>query len=245
MWQTLYVKILAPRKWTFSVFRWVNSLKMPVVFRVPIFQFFFLVNVLGGYVAMNALLKRQRENGSESNSGSPRISSLVVGCSHFGGHNAVPVSPIYTDLWHEIEKTPRDSELWDSLVRDFFALNFTPQYVRQERSSFESLLEPYRLSLYRDDKAGMQYQMNAVQDFYRDGMESRLAEIRVPTLVLTGGDDEIVMPSNSNLLHGRIPGAELRIMPQVGHMFFEQDPCGAAQAVSHFLDSAKAQVPPL
>ncbi len=41
--------------------------------------------------------------------------------------------------------------------------------------------------------------------------------IRVPTLVVSGQEDILVPPSNSELLAHRIPGAELELLPGVGH----------------------------
>jgi pimeloyl-ACP methyl ester carboxylesterase len=45
----------------------------------------------------------------------------------------------------------------------------------------------------------------------------RLAEIRVPTLVLAGGQDQVVPPDISRILAERIPGAGFEIDPQCGH----------------------------
>jgi pimeloyl-ACP methyl ester carboxylesterase len=47
----------------------------------------------------------------------------------------------------------------------------------------------------------------------------RLAEIRAPTLVLTGGADKLVPPVNSEVLARSIPGARLLVLPRAGHVF--------------------------
>lgn len=50
-----------------------------------------------------------------------------------------------------------------------------------------------------------------------------LGEIRVPTLVITGSDDTIIPPSESEALAKAIPGAQLVIIPNAGHLVaFEQ-----------------------
>jgi len=46
---------------------------------------------------------------------------------------------------------------------------------------------------------------------------SRLATLRCPTVVVAGADDVVIPPANSRFLARRIPGAELEILPDVGH----------------------------
>jgi pimeloyl-ACP methyl ester carboxylesterase len=45
----------------------------------------------------------------------------------------------------------------------------------------------------------------------------RLAEIAVPTLILGGGQDQIVPPAATRLVAERIPGARLDVDPECGH----------------------------
>lgn len=45
----------------------------------------------------------------------------------------------------------------------------------------------------------------------------RLGQIKAPTLVITGENDIIIPAANSRVLAERIPGAELVILPGVGH----------------------------
>jgi 3-oxoadipate enol-lactonase len=55
------------------------------------------------------------------------------------------------------------------------------------------------------------------------------------TLVLQGGSDTVVDPRNARLLAGRIPGTELVIFPELGHLLFWEDPDGFADAAASFL----------
>jgi pimeloyl-ACP methyl ester carboxylesterase len=47
----------------------------------------------------------------------------------------------------------------------------------------------------------------------------RLAQIRAPTLVITGGGDRLIPPRNSEVLARLIPGARLVVLPGAGHCF--------------------------
>jgi pimeloyl-ACP methyl ester carboxylesterase len=63
----------------------------------------------------------------------------------------------------------------------------------------------------------------------------RQSRIRARTLVLHGDADTVVDPRNGRLLAARIPGAQLRIFPGLGHLLFWEDPDGFAAAVASFL----------
>jgi pimeloyl-ACP methyl ester carboxylesterase len=51
-----------------------------------------------------------------------------------------------------------------------------------------------------------------------------LRQISVPTLVVTGADDELIAPAESTALAGAIPGARLRVLPDAGHMVAWEQP---------------------
>jgi 3-oxoadipate enol-lactonase len=60
----------------------------------------------------------------------------------------------------------------------------------------------------------------AAQRAMRDRADSQpfLAEIRVPTLVIVGEEDEIAPPEGAKRMADRIPGSELCIIPNSGHL---------------------------
>jgi 3-oxoadipate enol-lactonase len=63
----------------------------------------------------------------------------------------------------------------------------------------------------------------------------RQTRIRARTLVLHGSADTVVDPGNGKLLADRIPGAQLVIFPDLGHLLFWEDPDGFVDAVTSFL----------
>jgi 3-oxoadipate enol-lactonase len=71
----------------------------------------------------------------------------------------------------------------------------------------------------------------------------RQASIRARTLVLHGGADTVVDPRNGRLLADRIPRAQLRIFPELGHLLFWEDPDGFAAAVTSFLEDGPELTP--
>jgi 3-oxoadipate enol-lactonase len=70
----------------------------------------------------------------------------------------------------------------------------------------------------------------------------RLWRIEAETLVATGTDDALVPPSNSRVLASRIPGAQLALLPGLGHRAIWEAPEEVAQLVGEFL-TRKARSP--
>lgn len=62
-----------------------------------------------------------------------------------------------------------------------------------------------------------------------------LHRIRKPTLVVSGEADPIVPPSNARILAGRIPNAELEIVPGAGHLLLMQHAERVAKRIATFL----------
>jgi len=66
-------------------------------------------------------------------------------------------------------------------------------------------------------------------------LDERLAEIRMPCLVITGDDDRIVPMEQSIRLADELPDAELVVIPDCGHIPHEECPEPFLQAVTDFL----------
>jgi pimeloyl-ACP methyl ester carboxylesterase len=67
------------------------------------------------------------------------------------------------------------------------------------------------------------------------GLEERLGELQVPTLVITGDDDRIVPTEQSVRLAGELPNADLVVIPSCGHVPQEECPEAFLEATKSFL----------
>jgi len=65
----------------------------------------------------------------------------------------------------------------------------------------------------------------------------RLGTITRPTLVIGGARDRVVPASLHHRLAGAIPGAELRLMPDTGHLPHQENPGGFMAEVRDWLDN--------
>ena len=103
---------------------------------------------------------------------------------------------------------------------DFIVADMAPKMLAADNQD-QGLARQVRALLEGSKPLGIANALKAMAD--RPDMTSRLGQIRVPTLVITGADDTLIPPSESELLAREIPGATLELIPGAGHLVaFEQ-----------------------
>ena len=75
----------------------------------------------------------------------------------------------------------------------------------------------------------------AVQGILTWEAYSRLDQIRVPTFVIHGESDRLVPSANAKIIADRIAGAELKLLPNAGHIFTTDQTEAAQEAILQFL----------
>lgn len=68
-----------------------------------------------------------------------------------------------------------------------------------------------------------------------------LPKISVPTLVITGADDDLIAPQESIAMAGAIPGAQLEILPGAGHLLFVEKPGEFNAALKAWMQATEAK----
>ena len=92
----------------------------------------------------------------------------------------------------------------------------------RERPEFVQLMLQRSLdNPYPTSYVGLRRQAEAIGG--HDTLD-RLHAIRVPTLVTLGAEDILVPPAFSREVHARIPGAELAVIADAGHVHFLEQP---------------------
>ena len=123
-------------------------------------------------------------------------------------------------------------------MHDRFAINFTDGFSR-DHPRFRQLLQAFKEAETRDKPEGRTMQRDAVDEFIRDGVEVAIGKAREdkPTLVMSGDDDRVVPVDNSHKLATLIRGSRLCVLPNAGHMFWEEKMPETAATVSAFLSA--------
>jgi pimeloyl-ACP methyl ester carboxylesterase len=74
----------------------------------------------------------------------------------------------------------------------------------------------------------------------RSDSTSMLVEINAPTLVITGADDTVIPPAESEKLAAAIPGAQLKKIPSAGHLVAFEQPAEFNKALQDWLKGLKS-----
>jgi len=68
------------------------------------------------------------------------------------------------------------------------------------------------------------------------GACDRLDELKIPTLVIAGTEDQVIDPRNSSLTASKLPGGELSLLEGAGHGLTFQCPLDCASPIIEFLE---------
>ncbi|MFG6485770.1 alpha/beta fold hydrolase [Roseateles sp. BYS78W] len=89
----------------------------------------------------------------------------------------------------------------------------------------------YELTLREGNRIALMQRM----DQLAPGPVERLPDIKVPTLILWGGRDRLILPKWGEAFHQAIPGSRLVVFPGLGHVPQEEDPAATLAALSDWL----------
>ena len=96
--------------------------------------------------------------------------------------------------------------------------------------------------LERAERTALRFATAQVLAIARHDTLERLANIRAPTLVLTGSADKLVPPVNSEVLARNIPDARLMLLRGAGHLFpLEREEETVRALREHFLRDGSGQ----
>ncbi|MHA6792171.1 alpha/beta fold hydrolase [Pseudonocardia bannensis] len=150
-----------------------------------------------------------------------RLGGLVLGGTTPGKAHGVRRPAAVTAAF---VRPPRDEE--DALAK-WGPLFFTSEWAAAHADLVRALFVDNPLSA---SARRLHYGASEGHDSWAE-----LPRIGVPTLVLHGDEDVLNLPGNAELLAGRIPGAELRMLPGAGHGYPFEFEAEATRVVLDFL----------
>lgn len=150
---------------------------------------------------------------------------LVLCCTSFGGPNHVVPAPETLQALASTKGLNSEDRMRENLL-----LAFTPEYVRTQVDEVDRIVH-----LRATNEVPEHIYLSQLQAAMSFDAESRLAEIKSPTLVLSGDADVIVPVQNSRNLAHEIPGAKLQIIEGGSHTFFIEQAGEFNRIVTEFL----------
>jgi 3-oxoadipate enol-lactonase len=153
---------------------------------------------LGGMIAQEIALRHP-----------DRVHSLVLGATTPGGDRAVAADDETLAFFRRRGQMSAEEAVWASVP-----YNYGPR-TRAERAQLigEDIIQRLR---YPIEPAPYAAQLAAALG--HDAYEP-LGGLDVPTLVLHGEQDRMVAPQNARILADAIPGAQLMLLPEAGHLY--------------------------
>lgn len=156
-----------------------------------------------------------------------RVRRLVLFCTNCGGQEQVLASPEVYALLH----TPRDGVTSEDIARMSLPLLFPQRYIDENPQKMEEFLNAY-LKAPIEPRCFV-WQITGVSSW---SCHSRLADLRHPTLIVTGTEDVLIPPPNSRILADAIPNSRLVQIEGAGHGFQSMFPEEVAAEVLAFLE---------
>lgn len=134
-------------------------------------------------------------------------------------------------------RTPQMRHLGPLITRRIqgWGLDFAASAWHDPGLITEEVWAGYTLPLQADNWDRALWELTAASE--PTGLSDRLDELDLPVLVVTGNDDRIVPPEDSIRAAGEIPGAELVVIENCGHVPHEECPGDFMDAVNAFLDA--------
>lgn len=174
---------------------------------------------MGGMIALHLVLAHPH-----------RVRRLVLGCTSAGGRLSVaPEGTVMNALMQPAGSGDKRQDfydrMWISLSDNCYAEQ--PQVIE-------------RLAELADENPqtplGYAGQLQAV---LTHDVADQLDQIATPTLVLHGGADRLIPIENGRLLAAAIPGAQFKIYPLAGHLFFVEQADEVNEDIRRFLRAAE------
>jgi pimeloyl-ACP methyl ester carboxylesterase len=97
------------------------------------------------------------------------------------------------------------------------------------------VVESLRATITGNPAPGLIGALKAMRD--RADYRALLEEIRVPTLVIGGREDRLVPPDSARRLAREVPGAQLTLIPDAGHLTPLEQPVATSRVIAEFLQA--------
>lgn len=174
-------------------------------------------NSFGGYVAWATALALPE-----------RVDKLIL--VDLGGYAFAASSP---PLGFRIAQWPVLNRLFEStLPRGLVETSVRAVYGEPNKVSSVLVDRYYEIALREGNRRALAQRFAQA----RPGeLAERIPELKLPTLILWGGHDELIPPEAAARFHRDISGSQLVMFDDLGHVPHEEDPARTVAAVKEFL----------
>jgi pimeloyl-ACP methyl ester carboxylesterase len=157
-----------------------------------------------------------------------RVRSLILGCTAPGGPHAVKAPPEVAEFLMQRKASKEE------------ALEAAVPFIYDRATPRERIDED--IAIRRNWLPKQEAYLAQLQGILAWEAYSRLDQIKAPTLVIHGETDQLIPCANSKLIAERIPGSELLLLPNAGHIYTTDQTELSQAAILRFLTSHSSPV---
>ena len=138
--------------------------------------------------------------------------------------------------WHGMARGLREEGTGEKLVADMTRESFGALMTWAAPGIDNTTINEFWKGFEGDERRRSHLELYRSGDFEKlRPYEGRLAELKVPTLLLWGEDDQFAPVAGAHRFKAEIPHAELVVMEGAGHFVWEEQPDESAAELAHFL----------
>lgn len=175
---------------------------------------------LGGYIAQELAITRP-----------DLVGRLILASTNHGGMQVIPTTPQAMEVLTNRQGDPQE------LIRRGISIACAPGFSEQSPDTVQELMK-YR---FTNPVPPAQFQAQVMAGLGMAGLSEeqvaqRMASQKMPVLLLFGEHDNVIPPGNANLMAQKLPDAQVKILPGVGHIFPIEAPQATVEAIVEFLE---------
>ena len=174
---------------------------------------------MGGMVAQQLALRHP-----------DRLRTLTLGCTYAGGEGSALTDPaVFARLSESWQSGDRDR-----ILRTGWEINVSSRFAADEEAFAAFRAAALELPV------SMKVIMAQLHAIAAHDTSAHLRDIAVPTLVIHGDQDQMLGVANGRAIAAKIPNAKLEVLPEVGHLFWVEEPRRSAQLIREHALAATA-----
>ena len=132
---------------------------------------------------------------------------------------------------------PSIQSMWDSIISKLTD-PIDPKFVREfSQNIISSKISPVFLEIMLKEnlKVPARVWKSAIENIMKEKFPGRINEIKAPTLIIWGENDEVVTRDDINDMTQAIPHSKLIVHDNVGHLFYWEEPELVAMDIVEFI----------
>jgi pimeloyl-ACP methyl ester carboxylesterase len=147
--------------------------------------------------------------------------------------SGLPFTPAHVPIGFLIARVPVLNRISEWLLpRSLVAQSLAEVYGDPSRVNSDLVDRYFELTL----REGNRHALNVRLQHLQSGEDaSRVAALKLPTLILWGGKDRLIPPDTAKAFEQKIVGSKLVMFDDLGHVPHEEDPARTAAVVREFL----------